>query len=108
MVDIEATLQTDPEAKNILKTFFEAVNMLDESENEIRCLLENELMDVAGVETNLSKSMLAGAAVAKKISVIREAHIKRAFRHLRDNLPLEDEDETDPLPEIPAEHEDDG
>jgi hypothetical protein len=78
----------DPYIKHIIRTFMEAVNHLDESEPMIRDLIENELMDVAGVDrTKVGAAIAAGTNLAKKIAAIRQQHIKRAFRHLRDRLP---------------------
>lgn len=78
----------DPATKHIIRTFMEAVNHLDESEPLIRDMIESELMDVAGINrTKVLDAMTAGTYLSKKIGVVREQHLKRAFRHLRDNLP---------------------
>lgn len=78
----------DPHTQHIVRTFQEATNMLDESEPVIRDLIETRLMDVAGINrTKVSDAVTAGKNLSKEISAIRSHHIKRAFRHLRDNLP---------------------
>lgn len=79
---------SDPHVKHIIKTFMEAINILDQSEPQIRDMIENELMDVAGINrTKVSDAMLTRDELTKKIAAHRERHIKAAFRHLRDNLP---------------------
>jgi hypothetical protein len=78
----------DPHAANISRTFAEAIAHLDASEPLIRDMIENELMDVAGINrTKVSDAVTAGTNLAKRIAEVRVHHIKRAFRHLRDNLP---------------------
>ena len=78
----------DPHTQRIIQVFNEAINHLDESEPAIRDLIENRLMDVAGINRiKVSDAVTAGTNLAKEIAAIREQHLKRAFRHLRDNLP---------------------
>lgn len=78
----------DPHAQHIIRTFMEAINILDASESQIRDAVESDLMDVAGINrTKVGSVVGAGKALAVKIAAIREQHIKAAFRHLRDNLP---------------------
>jgi hypothetical protein len=81
-------MATDPERMNIARTFDTAIGILDESETEVRALIENELFDKAGIgRMKVTDGILLVDALAKKIAVIRERHIKRAFAFLRDNLP---------------------
>lgn len=78
----------DPYTQHIIRTFHEAVSKLDASEPIIRDMIENDLMDVAGINrTKVSDAVTAGQTLAQKIASVREQHIKIAFRHLRDNLP---------------------
>ena len=78
----------DPHARRIGATFQEAINIVDETEPLIRHIIESELMDVAGFnKTKVGEAGLAADAVTKKIMAIRAKALKRAFRHLRDNLP---------------------
>jgi hypothetical protein len=79
---------SDPHAKHIVRTFMEAINILDASEPQIRDMIENQLFDVAGINrTKVSDAMLKRDDLAKKIAAVRHHHIKKAFRHLRDRLP---------------------
>lgn len=79
---------SDPAARHILKTFHEAVNILDQSEPAIRDMIENGLMDVAGINrTKVGDAMLTCDKLTKEIAKLRHKHLKAAFRHLRDNLP---------------------
>lgn len=78
----------DPYTQHIVRTFQEAIKKLDASEPLIRDMIENDLMDVAGINrTKVSDAMLSKDELVKKITALREQHIKIAFRHLRDNLP---------------------
>lgn len=78
----------DPHGVHIVRTFHQAVSVLDETEAQIRDLIEGELMDVAGINrTKVSDAMLATDALVQKIVAIRVKAMKAAFRHLRDNLP---------------------
>ena len=78
----------DPYTQEIIIAFMEAVNHIDASEPAIRDLIEGDLMDVAGINrTKVSDAIITGNRLAEKIAAIREKHIKRAFRHLRDKLP---------------------
>jgi hypothetical protein len=78
----------DPLTQEIIVAFMEAVNHIDASEPAIRDMIEGDLMDVAGINrTKVSDAITAGNDLAKKIATIREKHIKRAFRHLRNKLP---------------------
>lgn len=82
------TTGRDPHTQHIIRTIYEAINHLDESEAKIRDLIESRLMDIAGINrTKVSDAVTAGANLAKEIAAIRHHHIKRAFRHLRDRLP---------------------
>ncbi len=79
---------SDPLGPHIVKTFHEALDILDQSEPKIRDLIESRLMDVAGVNrTKVSDAMLSRDDLTKEVVKIRHHHIKAAFRHLRDNLP---------------------
>lgn len=78
----------DPHTQHIIRTFYEAINHIDQSEPLIRDMIESELMDVAGINrTKVSAAITAGNNVAKKIAALRKQHIIRAFRHLRKHLP---------------------
>lgn len=78
----------DPHTQHIIRTFMEAINHVDESEPLIRDMIESELMDVAGINrTKVSDAVTAGNNLAKKIAAVRQQHIVRAFRHLREKLP---------------------
>lgn len=78
----------DPATQHIIRTVYEAINHLDESEPAIRDMIEGDLMDVAGINrTKVSDAVAAGNKLAKKIAAHRHQHIKRAFRHLREHLP---------------------
>ncbi len=75
----------------IVKTFHKALDILDASEDAMRCAIENDLMDVAGpnaTKRNMSKK--AVKALMKKITAIRVKAIKDAFKHLRATLPHEE------------------
>lgn len=79
---------SDPAGPHIVKTFHEALDILDQGEPKIRDLIEVNLMDVAGVNrTKVSDALLSRDELTKAIVKIRHHHIKAAFRHLRDNLP---------------------
>jgi hypothetical protein len=78
----------DPAGTHIVKTFHEAIDILDQSEPKIRDMIETHLMDVAGINrTKVSDAMLSADELTKHITALRHHHIKAAFRHLRDNLP---------------------
>lgn len=78
----------DPYTQEIIVAFMEAVNHIDASEPAIRDMIEGDLMDIAGINrTKVSDAITAGNNLAKKIAALREKHIKRAFRHIRDKLP---------------------
>ena len=78
----------DPATPHIVKTFHEAISILDQCEPKIRDLIETHLMDVAGINrTKVSDAMLTKDELTKHIVALRHHHIKAAFRHLRDNLP---------------------
>jgi hypothetical protein len=78
----------DPHAKNIVAAFHHAISILDQTEPQIRDLIESELMDVAGINGGKVKdAMLATDTLVQKIMALRLVAIKQAFRHLRDNLP---------------------
>jgi hypothetical protein len=78
----------DPAGPHIVKTFHEAIDILDQCEPKIRDLIETNLMDVAGINrTKVSDALLSKDELTKQIVKIRHHHIKSAFRHLRDNLP---------------------
>lgn len=79
---------TDPHGLYIVQTFHRAIDILDETESQIRDMIEGELMDVAGINrTKVSDAMLAADALVQKIVAIRIEAIKQTFRYLRDNLP---------------------
>jgi energy-converting hydrogenase A subunit M len=79
---------SDPAGPHIVKTFHEAINILDQSEPAIRDMIETHLMDVAGInKTRVGDAMLTRDELTKKIVALRRHHLKAAFRHLRDNLP---------------------
>lgn len=79
---------SDPAGPHIVKTFHEALDILDQSEVHIRDLIETNLMDVAGInKTKVKDAMLSRDELTKKIVGIRHHHIKAAFRHLREHLP---------------------
>ena len=78
----------DPHGPHIVRTFHEALDILDQSEPLVRDLIESRLMNVAGVNgTKVSDAMLKRDDLTKEVVRIRQKHIKAAFRHLRDNLP---------------------
>lgn len=78
----------DPHTQRIVRVFTEAIGHLDESEAAIRDMIEGDLMDVAGINrTKVSDAVSVGKALADKIAALRAHHIKKAFRHLRANLP---------------------
>jgi hypothetical protein len=79
---------SDPAGAHIVKTFHEAIDILDDCEPQIRDLIETNLMDVAGINrTKVSDAMLTRDELTKKIVALRHRHIKAAFRHLREHLP---------------------
>lgn len=85
----------DPAVGNIVRAFQQAINHLDGSEPAVRNMIENDLMDVAGINrTKISDAVTAGTTLAKKIAAVRAHHIKKAFQHLKETLPtdLVDED----------------
>lgn len=75
-------------SEHVKKTFKQALDILDASEPAIREVIESELFDCTG--PNSSKKNMSKKAVARamaRIAAIRTDHVKRAFRHLRSNLP---------------------
>jgi hypothetical protein len=75
-------------AAKIVATFNQAINVVDHTEATVRNMIENDLMDIAGINgTKVKGTVAAGKALAQKIAVVRANAIKRAFRHLRANLP---------------------
>jgi hypothetical protein len=78
----------DTSGAKIIKTFHEALNILDASEGETRLIIENSLYHVA--VPNAPKSLKAVEAAMKKISVVRTKAIKNAFKHLRTHLPFQE------------------
>lgn len=79
---------SDPHAGHIHRTFMEAIDILDKSEVGVRDMIENGLMDVAGISgTKVKTAVSTGKKLAQQIADYRREHIKAAFRHLRDNLP---------------------
>ena len=79
---------SDPAGAHIVKTFKEAIDIIDQSEPAIRDMIETHLMDVAGINrTKVSDAMLSRDDLTKKIVALRTHHIKAAFRHLREHLP---------------------
>lgn len=78
----------DPQRKHIIRHFQTAIGMIDQTEPTIRNLIESRLMDVAGVNrTRVGAAKKAGDDLAAEVAQIRTKAIKKAFRHLRDNLP---------------------
>jgi hypothetical protein len=78
----------DPFVRHVVQTFAKAISMLDKSEPLIRDIIENDLMDVAGINrAKVSDVIIAGDETAKRVSAIRLKSIKTVFRYLRDNLP---------------------
>ncbi len=78
----------DPHGPHIVRTFHEALDILDASEPPVRDLIEKSLVNVAGINnTKVSDAMLTRDELAKEIARIRYHHIKLAFRHLRERLP---------------------
>lgn len=70
-----------------IKVFNDALAIIDRTEPVIRNMIENDLMDVAGLNGSKVKgTVAAGHALAQKIAVVRAKAIKQAFRHIRDNL----------------------
>lgn len=83
-------MASDPETMLIIKTFNEAIEILDASEPIMRDMIENALMDVAGInKTRVSDARLSLDALAMDIVGLRVEAIKAAFRHLRTNLPTD-------------------
>lgn len=81
---------SDRHGPHIVKTFHEALDILDQCEPKIRDLIEVNLMDVAGInKTKVKDALLSRDELTKHIVALRHHHIKAAFRHLRDNLPSE-------------------
>jgi hypothetical protein len=79
---------SDPAGPHIVRTFREAIDILDQSEPKIRDLIETHLMDVAGINrTKVSDAMLSRDDLTQQIALIRHHHMRAAFRHLRDHLP---------------------
>jgi len=79
---------SDPAGPHIVKTFHEAIDILDACEPAIRDMIETHLMDVAGInKTRVSDAMLSRDELTKRIVALRHHHIKAAFRHLREHLP---------------------
>lgn len=79
---------SDPAGPHIVKTFHEAIDILDRCEPQIRDLIEVNLMDKAGInKTKVSDAMLTRDELTNKIVALRHRHIKAAFRHLREHLP---------------------
>jgi hypothetical protein len=76
---------------HIVKTFHEALDILDQSEPTIRDLIEGNLKNPMSVNKTqeVSKAMLSRGDLSKQVALHRYHHIKAAFRHLRDNLPID-------------------
>lgn len=80
----------DPEAGNIVRTFNEAIAILDASEGPMRDLIEHGLMDTAGInKTRIGDARLTLEQVSMDVIEIRINAIKEAFRYLRANLPAD-------------------
>jgi hypothetical protein len=72
--------------RKTFNTYSKAIAMLDESEVEIRDLIERDLQDIAGVSgTKVGAAMHAVDKLMAKIRRIRLEAIKASFRHIRDN-----------------------
>ena len=68
------------------KTYSTAISMLDQSEIEVRDLIERGLQDIAGVSgTKYGAAMRAVDRLMAKIKRIRLEAIKASFRHIRSN-----------------------
>lgn len=78
----------DPHLPKVISAFATATRHLDDTEPQIRDLIERHLM----VPTAL-KGVKIGSAKQRReqlvaqITTIRSEAMKKAFRHLRDNLP---------------------
>ncbi len=80
---------TDTSGQRIIRTFHEALDIVDSSEGPIRLIVENSLMDVTG--PNSSRALEAVKDAMDKIAAVRVKAIKDAFKHLRANLPHQEE-----------------
>lgn len=79
---------SDPIAPSVLAAFAEATGILDASEARVRDMIENGLMDVAGINrTRVVDAINAGNDVARRVTELRTHHLKKAFRLLREKLP---------------------
>jgi hypothetical protein len=76
--------------KQVIATFHDALKILDASEETMRSMIENDLMDVCGPNANTPKSAAAVKALMAKITVVRTKAIRDAFKHLRATLPYTD------------------
>lgn len=75
-------------SEHVRKVLKETLDILDASEPLMREAIESGLFDCSGVNSskkNLKKKSIE--QVMAQIRTIRTDHIKRAFRHLRANLP---------------------
>jgi len=71
-----------------VKVFNEAIAMLDASEPGARDMIEGGMFDVAGINrTKVGDGLMAAKATGDRVNAHRQQAIKKAFRHLRDNLP---------------------
>lgn len=72
-----------------VKLFNEAISLIDDSEVRVRDLIENDLMDVAGINrTRVNEAMTVSDKLAETLAKVRARAIKRGFKHLRDHLKI--------------------
>lgn len=74
----------------VKKVFDEAIAIMDASEPETRDMVESGMFDVAGINrTTVGHGLTTAKNTADRVNAHRQEAIKKAFRHLRDNLPNE-------------------
>lgn len=72
------------EAKDALAAFAAAIDLLDQTEPQIREWIESDLMGVTPEKANLVVSRLDG--LMTKINALRSAAVKRGFRMIREKI----------------------
>lgn len=64
-----------------------AIAILDQSEIAVRDAIERGLAGIAGAhKLRVGEAMSAMEPVMKRVTAVRTAAIKKAFRHIRSNL----------------------
>lgn len=77
---------TREDRMKVVRAIAEAIAMLDESESEIRDVIERELAPMEG-RVRIREVDMIVSRLMQEIAVIRSRAFRKAFRHIRSNLP---------------------